>query len=432
MTHPPSATDTPEANPPTEATAPAIPLATGPSRVPDALAALRYRDFRYLTFGTGFAIASYWMILIAQGWLVLELTDSAFWVAASSSAMAIPSLLFGPIAGVIADRLYRKTLLITTRSIISVLGVVEGTLILADLINVWQILVFAFLTGTAYAMDIPARQSLIPEVVPEEVVPNGVAINVSIFSIAAITGPLAGAATLATVGAGGCFLANAAGNMALVAAIAAIKIPRRYRTTDWNVVGDFVSSLRFVRATPVVLLLLLISLLGMIGTAPWRELAPVFVRDVFNADEAGLGALFTGSGVGAVIGAAILLAISGVERRALVVSVAAALGLVSVLGFAASPNLQVAVGFALLNGVANQLTWAMAQTVLLLRTPEEFRGRVMALWMLLWGVQPIGTLIAGTLAEVFSPRSAVISMTLAVGVLMLLVAARMRRTFADF
>lgn len=429
MTQPPPDTDTSEASPTTETPPPTREASRRPRR---GLEALRYRDFRYLTVGTGFAIASYWMILIAQGWLVLELTDSPFWVAAASSALAIPSLIFGPIAGVIADRLYRKTLLIVTRSLISVLGVIEGTLILADLIDVWQILVFAFLTGTAYAMDIPARQSLIPDTVPEDVVPSGVAINVSVFSVAAITGPLAGAATLATVGAGGCFLANAVGNMALVAAIAAIHVPRRERTTDWNVVGDFVSALRFVRATPVVLLVLLIALLGMIATAPWRELAPVFVRDVFDADEAGLGALFTGSGVGAVIGAAILIAIASVERRALIVGIAATLGLLSVLGFAASPGLQVAVGFALLNGLANQLTWAVAQTVLLLRTPEEFRGRIMALWMLLWGVQPIGTLIAGTLAELFTPRSAVISMTLAVGVLMLLVATRMRRTWSDF
>ena len=121
--------------------------------------------------GAGFAIASYWMIVIAQGSLVLELTDSAFWVAAASSAVALPSLIFGPIAGVVANRMYRKTLLIVTRTIISVPGLIEGTLILGDLIELWQILALGFLTGIAYAMDIPGRQSLIPDTVPEEVVP---------------------------------------------------------------------------------------------------------------------------------------------------------------------------------------------------------------------------------------------------------------------
>jgi MFS family permease len=255
------------------------------------------------------------MIVIAQGWPVLELTDSAFWVATASSAVAVPSLIFGPIAGVVADRLYRKTLLIVTRTIISVLGLIEGALILGDLIELGQILVLGFLTGIAYAIDIPARQSLSPDTVPEKVVSSGVAINVAVFSLAAISGPIAGAATLATVGAGGCFLANAVENMVLVAASAAIHIPRYQRTVRWDVIGDFVSALRFVRSSPAVLLLLLISLLTMIGTAPWRELASVFVRDVFNAAEAALGALFTASGVGSVIGAAILLTLARTERR---------------------------------------------------------------------------------------------------------------------
>jgi MFS family permease len=220
--------------------------------------------------------------------------------------------------------------------------------------------------------------------------------------------------------------------MALVAAIVAIQIPKRIQLTEWNVIGDFVGALRFVGRTPVVQLLLLVSLLSMIGTAPWRELAPVFVRDVFEADEAGLGILFTGSGVGAVIGAAVLLALARLERRAAVVAAASALGLASVAGFAASPNLEVAVAFAMLNGVANQLTWAMAQTILLMRTPEEYRGRVMSLWMLLWGVQPLGTMTAGVLAEVFTPRSAVLGMTAAVAVLVLLLSLRMRRTWSQF
>ena len=409
-----------------------VPLATGPSRLPETLAALRYRDFRLLTFGTGFAIGGWWMIIVAQGWLVLEMSNSAFWVATASSAMALPSLILGPVAGVAADRLDRRRLLLVTRSIVIALGLIEGIMILTEVIRLWEVLLLAAVTGSAFAMDIPARQSLVPDTVPESVLPNGIAINVSVFSLAAIIGPAAGAAVLATVGAGGCFIANAVGNVALVAAIALLRTPDRTPSDRTSVLADFTGGLRFVRNSPVVLLLLLTSMLGVLGNTPWRELAPVFVRDVFGGTEAGLGALYTGSGVGAVIGAGLLLWLSRSERRSLIYGGAITLGIVAVLGFSTSPTIQVAVGFALLSGVANQLSGAMAQTVILLQTPDRFRGRMMSLWMLLWGLQPAATLISGVLADAFEPRIAVAGMAAMVGLLIVTLGIRMRSTWRAF
>ena len=271
------------------------------------------------------AISGWWMIIVAQGWLVLELTDSAFWVATASATLSVPFLLLGPVSGVVADRFYRKALLVATRSTIAMIMLVEGILIATGAIELWQILALGFLAGCAFAMDIPARQSLIPDTVPVSVVPNAVAINVSVFSIASIGGPIAGAAMLAAGGAGGCFMANAAGNLALALAILAMRIPRRRRAEAWDVVGEFIGGLRFVRTSPVVLLLLLVALVTMLGTSAWRQLAPVFVRDVYGSSEASLGALYTAAGVGAVVGAPILLWLSRRDRRAAVYGTAVAL-----------------------------------------------------------------------------------------------------------
>lgn len=378
------------------------------------------------------AISGWWMIIVAQGWLVLELTDSAFWVATASATLSVPFLLLGPVSGVVADRFYRKALLVATRSTIAMIMLVEGILIATGAIELWQILALGFLAGCAFAMDIPARQSLIPDTVPVSVVPNAVAINVSVFSIASIGGPIAGAAMLAAGGAGGCFMANAAGNLALALAILAMRIPRRRRAEAWDVVGEFIGGLRFVRTSPVVLLLLLVALVTMLGTSAWRQLAPVFVRDVYGSSEAGLGALYTAAGVGAVVGAPILLWLSRRDRRAAVYGTAVALNVASVVGFAASPVLGVAVGFALLNGLAMQLTDATGQTVLLIETPEELRGRAMSLWSLLWGVQPAGTLAAGLLAEALDPQAAIASMAIVSGLVLAIVSTRMRHTWKRF
>ena len=395
--------------------------------MPEAFAALRYRDFRLLTAGLAAAISGWWMIVVAQGWLVLELTDSAFWVATASAVLSLPFLVLGPFSGVAADRWNRKVLLVTTRSTVALVMLVEGVLIVGGLIELWQILLLGSLAGCAFAMDIPARQSLIPDVVPHEVIPNAVALNVSVFSFASIAGPIAGAGMLVLVGAGGCFLANAAGNLALALAIGAMRIPRRPPADGkWNVVGDFVGGLRFVGTSTVVSMLLLMALVTMVGTSAWRELAPVFVRDVYGGSESGLGALHTAAGVGALVGAGLLLwRVAAVHRTALYV-VAAAATVLSVIGFVASPLLLFAVAFAFLNGLARQLTDALGQTVLLLQTPDQVRGRVMSLWSLLWGLQPFGTFTAGMLAEVVGPRAAVGGLALVAGAALVTIGLAMR------
>jgi MFS family permease len=366
--------------------------------VPEAFAALRYRDFRLLTAGLAAAISGWWMIVVAQGWLVLELTDSAFWVATASAVLSLPFLVLGPFSGVAADRWNRKVLLVTTRSTVALVMLVEGVLIVGGLIELWQILLLGSLAGCAFAMDIPARQSLIPDVVPHEVIPNAVALNVSVFSFASIAGPIAGAGMLVLVGADG----------------------------KWNVVGDFVGGLRFVGTSTVVSMLLLMALVTMVGTSAWRELAPVFVRDVYGGSESGLGALHTAAGVGALVGAGLLLwRVAAAHRTALYV-VAAAATVLSVIGFVASPLLLFAVAFAFLNGLARQLTDALGQTVLLLQTPDHVRGRVMSLWSLLWGLQPFGTFTAGMLAEVVGPRAAVGGLALVAGAALVTIGLAMR------
>ena len=137
---------------------------------------MRYRDFRLLLGGLFMALS------VAQGWLVLEMTDSAAMVALAGAMLSLPFLVLGPFSGVIADRVYRKHLLVGTRSTVSALMFIEGVLILSGRAEIWHLLVLAFLAGCAFAMDIPARQSLIPDTVPSRVVANAVAVNVALFS----------------------------------------------------------------------------------------------------------------------------------------------------------------------------------------------------------------------------------------------------------
>lgn len=385
-----------------------VPEASGLAWLPDSLAALRYRDFRLLLGGLFMALSGWWMIIVAQGWLVLEMTDSAAAVSLVGAMLSLPFLFLAPLSGVLADRVYRKHLLVATRSSVSVLMFIEGALILAGLIEVWHMVVLAFLAGCAFAADIPARQSLIPDTVPQRLVANAVAINVSVFSLTTIAGPIVGAGILATAGAGGCFLANGVGNAALAASIGFMRIPRRPREERTSISGDFIGGLRHVRGERVVLVLLSVSLVLTLTGRNWQQLAPVFVRDVFGSGEAGLGILYTAAGVGAVAGAIFLVAVSHHERRSRIYATSLTLGFAAVVAFSISPSLWAAAAAVVLVGVGMQVTETINQTVLLVRTPEHVRGRVMSLSSLIWGLQPLGVLLAGIVADIVNPQVAIL------------------------
>lgn len=400
--------------------------------LPERLSPVRYRDFRLLLAGLLMALSGWWMIIVAQGWLVLELTDSAAAVTLVGAMLSLPFLFLAPLSGVMADRLYRKHLLVGTRSAVAVLMFVEGALIVSGHIEVWHMVVLAFLAGCAFAADIPARQSLIPDTVPPPLVANAVALNVSMFSLTTIAGPILGAAMLAWAGAGGCFIANGFGNAALAASIGLMRVPRRQRSGRLSVTGDFVSGLRYVRGQRVLLTLLSVSLIVTLTARNWQQLAPVFVRDVFDSGEAGLGALYTAAGVGAVIGASFLVAVSHWRRRAGIYGVGLTSAFVAIAVFGISPSLGMALGAVLVVGVGLQVTETTTQTVLLVETPEEFRGRMMSLSSLIWGLQPLGVLVAGVIADAVSPRAAILVGAGAGAVLLVLLYTRTARVWSTF
>ena len=400
--------------------------ASGKSALPRSLEALRYRDFRLLLGGLFMALSGWWMIIVAQGWLVLEMTNSATMVALVGAMLSFPFLILGPLSGVIADRVYRKHLLVGTRSTVSVLMFIEGALILSGQITVWQLIVLAFLAGCAFAMDIPARQSLIPDTVPPPVVANAVAINVAVFSLTTIAGPIAGAATLTAFGAGGCFLANGVGNAALAASIALMRIPRRQRAGSFNVLADLQGGIRYVRGEPVVLLLLAVALIVTLTGRNWQQLAPVFVRDIYGSGEGGLGAIYTAAGVGAAVGAFALVPASNLRRRAPLFAAGIVVALLATVAFAWSPALAPAVGAVLFIGLGLQVTETLTQTVLLVETPEHMRGRVMSLASLLWGLQPLGVLVAGVVADAFGPQIAIAGGAVVAGGMLAILGVRSR------
>lgn len=199
-----------------------------------------------------------------------------------------------------------------------------------------------------------------------------------------------------------------------------------------SVRGDFFTGVRYVRSERVVLVLLAVSLVVTLTGRNWQQLAPVFVRDVFGSGEGGLGVLYTAAGVGAVLGATFLVVASSTRRRAPIFAAGLLLAFTATLGFAFSPSLEVAIVTVLLVGLGLQITETTTQTVLLVETPEHMRGRVMSLSSLLWGLQPLGVLVAGVAADVLSPQVAIAGGVVVAGVLLASLYARSSRIWASF
>ncbi len=372
-------------------------------------AALRHRNFRLFYAGQTTSLVGTWMQGLAQGWLVLELTDSAFWVGLVSFFTALPVLLFSLPAGVFVDRADKRRLVMLCQG--AMLGVAAALTVLTatGVIEAWHIALLAFVQGSLNAVEIPARQSMIVELVGKDDLTNAIALNSSAFNATRIVGPAVAGVVVANAGVTACFALNMLTYLAPLIAL------RRMRRPPWvrpeaagEVAAQLREGLRFVRAErPVFALILATSLLSVLGF-PYVVLMPVFARDVFAVGADGLGVMTGAIGVGALAAALGLAAFSARAPRGLLVGWASTMFGLAVAAFAYAPRFPLAVLLLALSGFTMVLNNAATNTLLQGLVPDALRGRVMALWSLVFvGFSPIGAMAVGALAARLGPSGAV-------------------------
>lgn len=368
---------------------------------PRVLRALAHRNYRLFFFGQLVSLTGTWMQSVAQSWLAYRLTGSAALLGIVGFAGQVPALLFAPLGGVVADRVERRRILYATQVASMAVALVLAVLALGDRIRVPHLLGLAALLGVVNGFDIPARQSFVVEMVGREDLGNAIALNSSIFNGARVVGPALAGLLVAAVGEGWCFLANAVSYLAALAALAAMRLPGRLRRrAQSGALTSLAEGFRYVARTgPVRALLLLLGLVSLTGM-PYAVLMPIFADRILGGGARGLGLLLGATGLGALFGAVALAArdgTGGLGRR--VAGAAVGFGAALVL-FAASRSfwlsaaLLVPAGFAMMNQMAS------SNTLLQSLVPDEFRGRVMAAYaMMFLGMAPFGALVAGAAAE---------------------------------
>lgn len=368
---------------------------------PDTFAAFRHRNYRIYWFGALVSLIGTWMQNIASGWLVLQLTDSPFYVGLNSTVAWLPAWFVSLPAGVLADHFNKRNLMMVTQSILAVLALALAILTWTGAVSITHILIIAALSGLVVSVNSPVVQSLVPELVGRRDVLNALALNSTMFNAARIIGPSIAGLLLGIIGPGGCFGANSASFLAIIVALGFIKLNHtpRPRTTE-SVWHKMAVGLRVVRGhADILTLIVLVGVFSSVGIL-YLPLMPVFARDVLHAGPGGYGLMMASLGVGAVIGGLTLATFSRTARLGQVLTWGTVALALLEIGFSFVRVLPLALVLLALIGFCQTSIASLSNTLIQTLAPDETRGRVMSVYTLAFnGMFPIGSFIGGSVAQ---------------------------------
>jgi len=380
-----------------------------PFKLAYTLRALRYRNFQLFFAGQLISLVGTWMQNVAQSWLIYRMTGSSLLLGTVGFAGQIPVFLVAPLGGIVADRYNRHRIVITTQTASMMLALVLAWLTLTGTIAAWHIVMLSVLLGLVNAFDIPARQSFIVEMVSKADLMNAIALNSSMFNSARMIGPAVAGILVAIIGEGWCFFANGISYLAVIAGLLMMRLtPVNPKTHTDSTFESLLEGFRFARnAPPIRWLLVLLALSSLVGT-PYTVLMPIFAGEILHRGPQGLGILMGAAGVGALLAALALAARTGLRGLGRWIVLACGGFGVSLVLFAFSRSFWLSVILLVPTGYALMVQMGSTNTLLQSMTPDHMRGRMMALYtMMFMGMAPFGALLAGGAAHRFGAPASV-------------------------
>lgn len=372
-----------------------------PARFRLAFRALRHRDLRLFFSGQAVSLVGTWMQQVAMSWLVYRLTDSALLLGVVAFASQFPAFLMAPLAGALADRWSRYRMVVVAQTMAMLQAVILAGLVLTDVVTVTHLIVLAVVMGLINGVDVPARQALLIRLVqgPDDL-PNAIALNSSMFNAARLVGPAVAGVLIGWLGEGPVFALNALSYVAVLGALAMLRVPREPGKPAGSVLGTMIEGFAYARRSePIRDLLILLSFISLVGI-PYVVLFPLFARDVLGGDAGTLGLLTASAGLGSLIGALVLASRSTVQGLGPVIAVGSGVFGLSLIGFALSRSVALSSMLLVISGFAMIVVTASTNTVLQTIVTEEMRGRIMSLYTMAFvGMTPVGGLVGGSIAD---------------------------------
>jgi MFS family permease len=374
--------------------------------------ALRHRNYRLFFAGQTASLVGSWITRVATSWLVYRLTGSELLLGVVAFAGQIPLLVLAPFGGVLGDRWDRRRILVVTQVLSALQSLALAVLALSGRITVTEVIVLQVIQGMINAIDTPARQAFVVEMIENaEDLPNAIALNSSMFNASRIIGPTIAGILIAAVGEGWCFLLDAISYIAVIVSLLAMRsVPRERPRKELHMIDEVRAGFRYVAGfAPVKALLLQVTLVSIMGM-PYAVLMPAIATRVLHGGPHTLGILMTAAGAGALLATVYLASRHTVVGLGRVIVVATGMLGAGLIAFSFSGTLLISCAVLPLVGAGMMLQSAAANTILQTVVDEKLRGRVMALYtMAVLGTQPVGSLLAGALAERIGARWTIFS-----------------------
>lgn len=365
--------------------------------------ALRSRNYRLFFIGQGISLTGTWMQTVAMGWLVYNLTNSAFLLGLVAFAGLICTFLLSPFAGVLSDRVDRKRILLTTQALSMVQALTLAVVVLTGSAEVWNLIVLSATLGLINAFDMPARQSFILELVDNRAdLGNAIALNSSLFNGTRLIGPSIAGILVALVGEGICFLINGLSFIAVLSCLMAMKIaPKEVTGTHDDFFKGMKEGLSYALGfVPIRYTIMLLSLAALVAM-PYSVLMPVFAKEILQGGANTLGFLMAAAGGGALAGAIYLASLKSVRGLVKIIVIASIVFGAGLVLFSFSNILLLSLFFIAVAGFGMVTQMAASNTLLQLIADDDKRGRVMSYYVMAFmGLAPFGSLLFGWLASV--------------------------------
>ncbi len=373
-------------------------------------AALKYPNYRLWFMGQLASLVGTWMQSTAQGFLIYQPTNnSPAYLGYVAFAAGLPTWLFMLYAGVVADRMSRRTLLVLTQTVMMILAFALAALTFLNLVQPWHIIVLAFLLGVANSFDAPARQAFVLEMVDRQELSNAIALNSTMFQAATIVGPAVAGITYALLGPAWCFVVNGISFIAVIVALLAMKLkPFAVTRQATSALHDLAEGLRYTLTHSVIrTLIAIIAVASLFGLA-FATLFPAWAVTVLNGDASTHGYLQSARGLGALIGALMIASLGHFRAKGKLLTLGTFALPIALVLFSFTNTLLTSLLMLVAAGWAFMLLANMANTLVQTEVTDELRGRVMAVYSLVFfGFMPVGGLAAGLAAQYWGPPVAV-------------------------
>jgi MFS family permease len=376
------------------------PAAPSRSRWPSFVAALQYPEYRNLWFGMFVSNVGSWIRMVAQGWLVYTLTDSPFFLGLVGLSRAIPVLVLTPFTGVLADRMDRRWLMLVGTIGTSVSAGILAVLTLMGHVQVWHVLVLSILGAVSQSLEMPSRQSLVPELVEKKHIVNAIGLGATAFNAAGVIGPAIAAVIIETIDIGAAFTVSALSNAGVALTLLMMRPIKAQQRTSSGFFETMAEGLSYIWRTPHIFGLMGLMIVFAVLGRPYVELMPVFARDVLNMGASGLGMLSAAVGFGSMIGSAAVAALGSFQRKGIIVVGGSIAFAVLLMAFGQSTWAPVSFIIAPVLGFFTLFYMVGTNTLIQSTVPGELRGRVASIYGLIQlGLMPMGVMIEGTIGS---------------------------------